>query len=327
MAACRTCTNTNNQPRAGICIVEDPSAVIDFNTSLIAWLCNKKRDNTVNKGIYDWITWKLLLRTWHPKHAAYQATFKHDRFEGVAACGGERYQGHAHSWVYQRSTSRPLTSAKPWKVFQYCELTFSKNAKRFLELYVLKWCITFIDACAGHAFCIALQLKLRHLYMFFSAALLEARGLPSHLFGALGPRMHQLLHRSMSGGTSEYNTLTFWALLLCEPFALQKCHCDVISCAEAERSWDGRKQRVEVSSCHCIGGVWGAVACQLNNIMYMDKCPISDLESLTTLLLCNLFWKSNSCVSYMQMIILTTGLCYVQLVPLGWIYVRTWANR
>ena len=35
--------------------------------------------------------------------------------------------------------------------------------------------------------------------MTFSA-LLEARGLPSHLFGALGPRMHQLLHRSMSGG-------------------------------------------------------------------------------------------------------------------------------
>ncbi|ELU17507.1 hypothetical protein CAPTEDRAFT_164474 [Capitella teleta] len=33
-------------------------------------------------------------------------------------------------------------------------------------------------------------------------ALLEARGLPSHLFGALGPRMHQLLHRSMSGSTA-----------------------------------------------------------------------------------------------------------------------------
>ncbi|XP_029650609.1 E3 ubiquitin-protein ligase TRIP12 isoform X2 [Octopus sinensis] len=32
-------------------------------------------------------------------------------------------------------------------------------------------------------------------------ALLEARGLPSHLFGALGPRMHQLLHRTMAGGT------------------------------------------------------------------------------------------------------------------------------
>ncbi|XP_071085244.1 E3 ubiquitin-protein ligase TRIP12-like isoform X2 [Haliotis cracherodii] len=30
---------------------------------------------------------------------------------------------------------------------------------------------------------------------------LQARGLPSHLFGALGPRMHQLLHRTMSGGT------------------------------------------------------------------------------------------------------------------------------
>ncbi|XP_046854007.1 E3 ubiquitin-protein ligase TRIP12-like isoform X2 [Xenia sp. Carnegie-2017] len=33
-------------------------------------------------------------------------------------------------------------------------------------------------------------------------ALLEARGLPPHLFGSLGPRMHQLLHRSMSGGVN-----------------------------------------------------------------------------------------------------------------------------
>ncbi|KAJ8310279.1 hypothetical protein KUTeg_012144 [Tegillarca granosa] len=32
-------------------------------------------------------------------------------------------------------------------------------------------------------------------------ALLESRGLPSQLFGALGPRMHQLLHRTMGGGT------------------------------------------------------------------------------------------------------------------------------
>ena len=43
--------------------------------------------------------------------------------------------------------------------------------------------------------------------MFLFVALLEARGLPSHLFGALGPRMHQLLHRSMSGGTSKFNEL------------------------------------------------------------------------------------------------------------------------
>ena len=36
-------------------------------------------------------------------------------------------------------------------------------------------------------------------------ALLEARGLPSQLFGALGPRMHQLLHRTMgSGGSSMF---------------------------------------------------------------------------------------------------------------------------
>jgi len=34
------------------------------------------------------------------------------------------------------------------------------------------------------------------------AALLEARGLPSQLFGALGPRMHQLLHRTMGSNSS-----------------------------------------------------------------------------------------------------------------------------
>ncbi|XP_063707784.1 E3 ubiquitin-protein ligase TRIP12-like, partial [Culicoides brevitarsis] len=33
-------------------------------------------------------------------------------------------------------------------------------------------------------------------------ALLEARGLPPHLFGALGPRMHHLLHRSMGASST-----------------------------------------------------------------------------------------------------------------------------
>lgn len=33
-------------------------------------------------------------------------------------------------------------------------------------------------------------------------ALLEARGLPPHLFGALGPRMHHLLHRTMGASSS-----------------------------------------------------------------------------------------------------------------------------
>ena len=38
-------------------------------------------------------------------------------------------------------------------------------------------------------------------------ALLEARGLPSHFFGALGalgPRMHQLLHRQIGTGACKY---------------------------------------------------------------------------------------------------------------------------
>lgn len=38
----------------------------------------------------------------------------------------------------------------------------------------------------------------------YVAALLEQRGLPSGLFSTLGPRMHQILQRSLSGGTGRY---------------------------------------------------------------------------------------------------------------------------
>lgn len=34
-------------------------------------------------------------------------------------------------------------------------------------------------------------------------ALLESRGLPPHLFGALGPRMQHLLQKSMGSSTSK----------------------------------------------------------------------------------------------------------------------------
>lgn len=34
-------------------------------------------------------------------------------------------------------------------------------------------------------------------------ALLEARGLPSHLLGALGPRMQHLLHRTVAANSGE----------------------------------------------------------------------------------------------------------------------------
>lgn len=36
-----------------------------------------------------------------------------------------------------------------------------------------------------------------------SLALLEARGLPPHLFGPLGPRMSQLFHRTIGSGASK----------------------------------------------------------------------------------------------------------------------------
>ena len=42
-------------------------------------------------------------------------------------------------------------------------------------------------------------------------ALLEARGIPPHLLGALGPRMQQMLHRSM--GSSEYYSVDLYQLL------------------------------------------------------------------------------------------------------------------
>lgn len=37
-------------------------------------------------------------------------------------------------------------------------------------------------------------------------ALLEARGLPPHLLGALGPRMQHLLHRSMGASSCKYTS-------------------------------------------------------------------------------------------------------------------------
>lgn len=44
-------------------------------------------------------------------------------------------------------------------------------------------------------------------------ALLEARGLPPHLFGALGPRMQHLLHRSMGSNSCMY--LVFFCFGFC----------------------------------------------------------------------------------------------------------------
>ena len=49
------------------------------------------------------------------------------------------------------------------------------------------------------------DIPYQHLPLFICIALLEARGLPPHLFNALGPRMHQLLHRSMGSGASKYH--------------------------------------------------------------------------------------------------------------------------
>lgn len=41
-------------------------------------------------------------------------------------------------------------------------------------------------------------------------ALLEARGLPPHLLGALGPRMQHLLHRSMGASSCKYISTMYY---------------------------------------------------------------------------------------------------------------------
>lgn len=43
-------------------------------------------------------------------------------------------------------------------------------------------------------------------------ALLEARGLPPHVFGALGPRMQHLLNRSMGASSGKGTKKTFFIL-------------------------------------------------------------------------------------------------------------------
>lgn len=56
----------------------------------------------------------------------------------------------------------------------------------------------------------------RTFVILISIALLEARGLPPHLFGPLGPRMSQLFHRTIGSGASKYNhfhmTVSFFLL-------------------------------------------------------------------------------------------------------------------
>lgn len=58
--------------------------------------------------------------------------------------------------------------------------------------------------------------------ILISVALLEARGLPPHLFGPLGPRMSQLFHRTIGSGASKYNHFNITIELLFFCFCLNK---------------------------------------------------------------------------------------------------------
>ena len=81
------------------------------------------------------------------------------------------------------------------------------------KTYICLWTLSLVSVWKKQQHCNDSALPMVCL------ALLEARGLPSHLFGALGPRMHQLLHRTMSGGTSMW-LCHGWHIYCCESLLL-----------------------------------------------------------------------------------------------------------
>lgn len=67
-------------------------------------------------------------------------------------------------------------------------------------------------------------------------ALLEARGLPPHLFGALGPRMQHLLHRSMGANSCKHIFIASTSINNCKPKVKLSC----LFCQSQEKEVDHR---------------------------------------------------------------------------------------
>lgn len=62
---------------------------------------------------------------------------------------------------------------------------------------------------------------IQHFSIFsLIVALLEARGLPAHLFGSLGPRMHLLLHQKFNNGASRFIFCVYFCVYI---HILNKC--------------------------------------------------------------------------------------------------------
>ena len=86
--------------------------------------------------------------------------------------------------------------------FQHVRIVYSKNTHLPIHL------IFKVIASGNQAFKNSLRIYPTcncslSLAVFVLTALLEARGLPPHLFGPLGPRMSQLFHRTIGSGASE----------------------------------------------------------------------------------------------------------------------------
>lgn len=97
-----------------------------------------------------------------------------------------------------------------------CHYKINVHISLTFDCYSLM-CKDFINSCFSLTFLYSCSLNLA---VFAPIALLEARGLPPHLFGPLGPRMSQLFHRTIGSGASEYNLLTLYTSV---PLALNNC--------------------------------------------------------------------------------------------------------
>ena len=113
---------------------------------------------------------------------------------------------HVFGWevgVFNRSCFQSVSCNTTNYTTYNLQIVMHKNIYIAVVLCFLtnaKFCLA-ASSSAGATAALASESEAEEADMGRLQALLEARGLPSQLFGALGPRMHQLLHRTMGSGT------------------------------------------------------------------------------------------------------------------------------
>lgn len=101
-------------------------------------------------------------------------------------------------------------------------------------------------------------------------ALLEARGLPPHLFGALGPRMQHLIHRSVGANSCKY---FFLPININKIFASEYFSCDESSTVVTRSSSFGRRRSTIASSNRNVSNACYGQRRHFNGISRQTSCP------------------------------------------------------